>query len=150
MPRPRPGDWLQDEIRGLSQLGINTIVSLLETREEADLDLAAERSTAEALGLTFLSFPIPDRGVPKDARAFCAFATQVADHVRQGRGVVVHCRAGIGRSGLTAAGALVSLGHDPRDVFATLSTARGLPVPDTDEQLEWFGKHSNEFSRSTR
>src|SRR5262245_32418390 len=100
MARPRSGEWPRDELRGLSQIGVATIASLLEPREESELELTLERSVAEELGLTFLSFPIADRGVPPATRAFHTFASRLADDVRAGRGVAVHCRAGIGRSGI--------------------------------------------------
>ena len=29
MPRPRGGDWLEDEIRGLKRFGVDILVSLL-------------------------------------------------------------------------------------------------------------------------
>ena len=32
MPRPRGGDWLEDEIANLCRLGVTTLVSLLEVR----------------------------------------------------------------------------------------------------------------------
>jgi protein-tyrosine phosphatase len=147
MARPRSGESLRDELRGLQQLGVATIASLLEPREEAELELTLERSLAEELGLKFLSFPIADRGVPLATRDFHAFTGRLADDVRAGRGVAVHCRAGIGRSGIAAAAVLVSLGHEPRDVFATVSKARGVTVPDTDEQIEWFRKNCSGVPR---
>jgi protein tyrosine phosphatase (PTP) superfamily phosphohydrolase (DUF442 family) len=147
MARPRSGEWLRDELRGLSQIGVATIASLLEPREESELELTLERSVAEELGLTFLSFPIVDRGVPLAPREFHTFTSRLADDVRAGRGVAVHCRAGIGRSGIAAAAVLVSLGHEPRDVFAIVSKARGVNVPDTDEQIEWFRKNCGGVSR---
>jgi protein-tyrosine phosphatase len=138
MARPRSGEWLRDELVGLRQAGVATIASLLEPREEAELELTLEASIAEELGLKFASLPIVDRGVPSIAGDFHRFAARLADDVRSGRGVVVHCRAGIGRSGITAAAILVQLGHEPRSVFEMVSTARGIRVPDTDQQLEWF------------
>jgi protein-tyrosine phosphatase len=102
---------------------------------------------AEELGLAFLSFPIADRGVPSAAHEFHRFSARLADDVRAGRGVAVHCRAGIGRSGIAAAAVLVSLGHEPRDVFAMVSKARGVNVPDTNEQIEWFRKNCGGASR---
>ena len=141
MARPRSGEWLRDELGGLSHVGVATIASLLEPREEAELELTSEGLVAEELGLKFLSFPIADRGVPSRAQEFHRFTARLADDVRDGRGVLVHCRAGIGRSGITAAAVLVSLGHEPRDVFAMVSRARGINVPDTEEQLEWFRKN---------
>jgi protein-tyrosine phosphatase len=147
MARPRSGEWLRDEIRGLSQIGVTTLASLLEPREETELELTSERSVAEELGLAFLSFPIADRGVPSATQEFQKFSARLADDVRAGRGVAVHCRAGIGRSGIAAAAVLVSLGHEPRDVFAMVSRARGVSVPDTDEQIEWFRKNCGGASR---
>jgi protein-tyrosine phosphatase len=143
MARPRPGDWLRDEIRGLGQLGFSTIASLLELREATELDLVSEGAIAGEVGLKFVNFPVPDRGTPFDTRMFRQFAAGLAADVREGRGVVVHCRAGIGRSGLTAAAVLVELGHDPCEVFATISQARGIDVPDTAEQADWFRKNCN-------
>jgi protein tyrosine phosphatase (PTP) superfamily phosphohydrolase (DUF442 family) len=114
---------------------------LLEPHEEVELGLDLERDVAEELGFKFLSFPISDRGVPSKPTEFQAFTQALADDVRGGRGVAVHCRAGIGRSSMTAAAVLVSLGHEPGGVFATISKARGLTVPDTDCQREWFLEH---------
>jgi predicted protein tyrosine phosphatase len=124
-----------------------TIASLLEPREEAELELTSERSVAEELGLRFLSFPIADRGVPPTVQEFHRFTARLADDVRDGRGVAVHCRAGIGRSGITAGAVLVALGYEPRDVFPMVSSARGVSVPDTEEQLQWFRKNCSGVSR---
>lgn len=148
MARPRSGEWLRDELCGLGRIGVLTIASLLEAGEAAELDLASERSVAEELGFKFLSLPIADRGVPPRVPEFRRFAALLADDFRAGRGVAVHCRAGIGRSGLTAAAVLVSLGYEPRCVFQMVSKARGLNVPDTDEQTEWFRKNFGGASRS--
>lgn len=49
--------------------------------------------------------------------------------------VHIHCRAGIGRAGLVTACLLYHLGRTA--VWETLERARGVPVPDTDEQKEW-------------
>ncbi|MEZ5300547.1 MAG: hypothetical protein R3F11_07800 [Verrucomicrobiales bacterium] len=57
--------------------------------------------------------------------------------VRGGRSVVFHCRAGIGRSSTMAAAALTCFGIGADEAFARISEARGLQVPDTDEQIDW-------------
>ena len=141
MARPRSGEWLREELHGLGQVGVATLASLLEPQEATELELSSEASVAQELGLRFLNFPIADRGVPSHAPEFHRFAAELAEDVRGGRGVAVHCRAGIGRSGITAAAVLVSLGLEPRDAFPMVSKARGVSVPDTEEQLEWFRKH---------
>ena len=65
MPRPRGGDWLEDEIRSLNELGVDVVVSLLENHETRELDIEQEQACCEAIGISFLSFPIRDRDVPQ-------------------------------------------------------------------------------------
>jgi hypothetical protein len=42
MPRPRAGDWLEDEVSSWHGAGIRTVVSLLEAHEVAELGLDSE------------------------------------------------------------------------------------------------------------
>jgi len=64
MPRLRGGDWLDGEIQALAKSGVNVAVSLLTADEVADLDLQDEKRLRGEFGIRFISFPIPDRGVP--------------------------------------------------------------------------------------
>jgi protein-tyrosine phosphatase len=136
-PRPRAGEWLQEELAGWRAAGVDTVVSLLEAAELRELDLSAEEALSTDLGMRYVSFPIPDRGIPASRRQALELAQDLARQLLEGRGVVIHCRAGIGRSGLMAACVLVALGHRPGEVFAMLTAARGLEVPDTPEQARW-------------
>jgi len=63
VPRPRGGEWLEDEIASLHDAGIDALVSLLEPAEEAHLGLEDEASAATAAGLVFGSFPIAPSGL---------------------------------------------------------------------------------------
>src|SRR5215831_14148883 len=108
--RPRGGDWLEDEISAWQRADIQTVFSLLTPDEEAELDLAQEARTAQAQGMTFVSFPIPDRSVP-GSQLTTALA-QLDAELMAGRNVVLHCRQGIGRTGLVAACLLISKGLD--------------------------------------
>jgi hypothetical protein len=78
MPRPRSGEWLADEIVGWTRLGVQAIVSLLESHEVRELDLADEESLCQAANLRFISFPIPDRGVPGNTDAQVAWVREYA------------------------------------------------------------------------
>ena len=42
LPRPRAGDWLDDETRAWRAAVVQVIVSLLEPQEEIELDLACD------------------------------------------------------------------------------------------------------------
>jgi protein-tyrosine phosphatase len=144
MARPRSGDWLNDEIAGWAAAGINTVVCLLEHDEVNELGLGDEEEFCQRHGIAFISFPIPDRGVPKTEGETEILARNIALKLKHGATVAIHCRAGIGRSSLIAACALVCSGSDADSAFEVISKARGVKVPDTDEQRSWvtrFEKH---------
>jgi hypothetical protein len=50
---------------------------------------------------------------------------------------------GIGRASLLAASIMVKFEVDPKTAFEIISEKRGLPVPDTLEQLDWVIKHES-------
>jgi protein-tyrosine phosphatase len=138
--RPRALDWLSGEIAGWKAAGITDVVSLLEEHEVIELGLQQEAALATQAGLSFTRFPIPDRGVPASAALTLALWDRLADRLRDGGAVGVHCRASIGRAGLMVAGTLLRLGVPEETAWQRASTARGRPVPDTDEQRAWLSQ----------
>ena len=137
--KPRGGDWLEDEVKAWRRAGIDVIVSLLEKSEIAELDLASEPGAADVSGIGFVSFPIPDRGVPESISKLLTLVAMITRALDAGKNVGLHCRQGIGRSGLLAAGILTQAGVDPNTAIQTVSSARGLAVPETTEQRSWIG-----------
>ena len=135
MGRPRAGDWLEEEVLSWKRQGIDVILSLLEDDEIVELGLMDEKALVEAHGLEFWSFPIPDRGVP-DLGRFRKLIERISRELRGSRSVAVHCRAGIGRTGLVAACAMKSLGFSANEAVGIVSRARGVPIPDTEVQLK--------------
>jgi protein-tyrosine phosphatase len=142
--RPRGGDWLEDEASGWRQAGLNLIVSLLESEEAAHLDLVQEADVAKSKGINFISFPIPDRGVPASMRAALSLLRKIADALDEGKNVAVHCRQGIGRSGSIAAGVLVTSGIGVEKAIEVVSSARGQTIPETPVQLQWIRRLPSE------
>jgi len=137
-PRPRGGEWLEDELVNWSRAGVNAVFSLLTPEEEQDLDLAAEPSQAKALGLRFLSFPIQDRRTPDSEAGLASALDELDNELTAGRNVVLHCRQGIGRTGLVAACLLIARGVGPEAAVRRLSAIRRVAVPETAEQRRWI------------
>jgi protein-tyrosine phosphatase len=146
LPRPRGGDWLRDETAAWREAGVDVVVSLLEPEEAAQLVLEDEAAAAAENGIAFRSFPIPDCEVPTSKGAVAELVGEVVDALEEGRAVAVHCRQGIGRSGLIAGGVLVAGGVDPAKALETVSQARGLEVPETREQRQWFSDLADWFA----
>jgi protein-tyrosine phosphatase len=137
MPRPRAGDWLAGEVDSWRRSGLDSIVSLLEDSEVAELGLQQEQALCEKAALEYIRFPIPDRGVPASASEFAALIQSLVRQLQNGRGVGIHYRIGVGRSALVAAHVLVALGVPVASAWAAIEQSRGLPVPDTSEQRTW-------------
>jgi protein-tyrosine phosphatase len=136
--RPRGGDWLEDEVTGWRDAGLDAVVSLLENDEAVQLGLEDEQNITESKRLQFFSFPIPDRGVPASTAEALKFLTQLTAALRAGEKVAVHCRQGIGRSGMLAAALLMTSGMAVREAVDVVTMARGVAVPETSRQLEWL------------
>lgn len=119
--RPRGGDWLEDEVLGWRRAGVDTVVSLLTAEEEQELSLADEASEARKHDVSFISYPIPDRGVPSNPSSLSNLLETIHQHLQDGKGVLVHCRQGIGRTGLIAASLLVREGMEPESAIREIA-----------------------------
>ena len=136
--RPRGGDWLDDEASAWRQAGIDFVLSLLEDDEAAQLGLGDERQAAENQGIGFISFPIPDRGIPASKEAAMSAIRRVATQLDAGQNVALHCRQSVGRAGLVATALLVNSGVKLGEAMQIVSSARGVSVPETAGQRTWL------------
>lgn len=110
--------------------GVDFVVCLL-TDDELN-ELAVERAEG-------VRIPIPDRHCPSNAETLRAQLEPVAERLRSGQQVYVHCRAGIGRAALVTGCLMLHLGSmEPVEIWAELERRRGVVVPDTDEQKRWL------------
>ena len=138
--RPRGGDWLADELQVFRRAGIDIVVSLLTESEARELGLEREEDACKSAEISFISFPIRDRGVPSSQRSFKLLIDQLKKELLAGKSIGIHCRQSIGRSSLLAAALLCSFGSSADSAFAQIEQSRGCPVPDTEEQREWVIK----------
>ena len=102
MPRPRGGEWLEDEIHSLKNQKVGLIISLLEPSEIYELELVHQKEICEINGIEYLNFPIPDRDIPQINFKSNELIKHSKDKLQKGISVVVHCRMGIGHSSIVA------------------------------------------------
>ena len=143
MARPRGNDWLPDDLRILRKAGVDVLVSALTASEAEELGLGAEGQECIENGLIFISFPVEDRSLPTDRAKFDSLVEELCQYLKKNNSIVIHCRAGIGRSSLIAACVLVRMGLSPEVAFRTIEESRGCPVPDTPEQRQWVERYSD-------
>ena len=132
MPCPNAARLKQDIAR-YRKAGADRVVSMLAKDEAASLGLADEGAACANVGIAFIHRPIADFGLP-DVRQFEALVRQINTWLEAGQGICVHCRAGIGRSGMVCAGILVLQGLSATQAIEKVTHARGVSIPDTVEQ----------------
>ena len=140
--RPRGGEDLPAEVAAWKAAGVGVVVSLLESAEVRELELEHQARLCEESQLAFRSFPIRDRGAPESTRELVALVAELHAHLLAGKAVAIHCRAGIGRTGLVGGCLVHRLGVPLKEVFHLLSLSRGVAVPDTEAQIRWVEKYA--------
>lgn len=134
VPRPRGGDWLEDEVKAWKNAELDVIVSMLEKEEIESFGLENEEKFCQFNSIEFFSFPVADRGVPTLDEPFFRLLEKLKTKLLQGKSLGIHCRQSIGRAPLLAAFLIISFGIEPDEAFRQLSLARGREVPETEEQ----------------
>ncbi|HPY41236.1 MAG TPA: protein-tyrosine phosphatase family protein [Thiolinea sp.] len=137
MPCPRP-QVLAEDMAFYMDLGINTVVCLLEKSEMIARGLALEGNLCQELDLGFEYFPIADRSIPSNLPVFRNLVENLYQQLQQGRNVTIHCYAGIGRTGVLAGSLLIRDGMQPHAAIELMSTVRGHNMPQTQAQYEFL------------
>jgi len=125
---PCPGRFrsLAQDLDAIGAWSAVLVVTLVEDAELAPRSVVELGREVERRGMTWLHAPISDFGVPDagfEAR-WAAAGRRVRQVLRDGGRVLVHCRAGLGRSGMIAARTLVELGWTAEDAIAAVRRAR--------------------------
>ena len=140
-PRAMTGPWDRDmhtDLAAIADWGAVALVTLMESHELDRLGVSGLGDMAASQGLDWYHLPIRDVSVPS-----AAFETQWAEsgetlrtRLLDGQSIVVHCRGGLGRTGLVAARLLIELGDKPVTALHRVRAARPGAV-ETVEQEEY-------------
>ncbi|TXH67982.1 MAG: protein tyrosine phosphatase [Thiothrix sp.] len=149
MPCPR-SQVLAEDMAHYLELGINTIVCLLEKPELIARGLALEERICRELGISFVHFPIPDRSTPSNLLAFRQLVDKLELELKQGHRVAIHCYAGIGRTGILAGSLLIRDGMTPHAAIELMSEVRGRNMPQTQAQYEFLVENDEQHALADR
>jgi atypical dual specificity phosphatase len=129
-----------DDLSKLRADGVSVIVSLLDEEvQPPKYDLAR----VEAMGYERHNIPVPDFHPPtvEQLRQFVDLLQQLPE----GEKVILHCQAGIGRTGTFAAAYWIARGLTVDDALATVRQARPFAVETTLQRAVL-----DEFARTLR
>ncbi len=134
MPMPS-ADCLEKELKFIHKQKVSKILCLMQTDESISLGLQAQESICTKLGIEFQRFAIPDYGVP-DLTDLKMLTRQLHTEIIQGTNLLVHCRGGIGRTGLVCCCLLIATGLSASEAVAIITEKRGCSVPETPAQCD--------------
>jgi len=119
--------------------GVSCFIDLTLPEEQADY--AAELPDA----VQYFRMPLPDHGLPATPAQMAEILDCLRAALNEGRTVYLHCRAGIGRTGMTIGCLLAENGHDGASALEELNhlwqqsaRSRQWPsIPETDAQSDY-------------
>jgi protein-tyrosine phosphatase len=136
------GAWERDldaDMRVIREWGAAAVVTLIEIHEIEMLGVERLPAAVRDAGMEWLHLPIRDVDVP-DSHFEASWASaggRLGNRLRNGERVLVHCRGGLGRTGMVAARLLVEVaGATPQQALDAVREARPGAV-ETPEQETW-------------
>jgi ADP-ribosylglycohydrolase len=127
-------------VAAMIEAGIDTFIDLTEADELPPYDIYLPASAH------YVRNPIPDHGVPRHPEQMTEIQAEIDAALKRGRRVYVHCRAGIGRTGITVACHLIEHGMSADAALIRLNelwqdnerSTTWPDVPETDEQRDYI------------
>jgi protein-tyrosine phosphatase len=135
LPAPVPGRLLLHSMPGrfeaiemfwrqLKSEAVDAIVCLTEEYEiRLKSSKYAEALKTETVPCSVLPFQVREGGVPEDRDAFWALANDIANRLRFGEAVLIHCAGGVGRTAMLAVSVLLALGEPIDEAESAVSRA---------------------------
>ena len=122
------GKWDRDldaDLAAIAYWGATVLLSLIEPHEFENLSVAHMKQVLPA-GIAHFVLPIVDGAVPSGTweRAWANAGPQIRERLALGERIVIHCRGGLGRTGIVAARLLVEFGEMPATAMRRIRAAR--------------------------
>lgn len=129
---------LASDLAVIKKWGATTLVTFLEDHEFGILSVPDLGQKAEEFGLEWHHLPIPDVKVPTERfELLWTYSGHVLrKKLASGEKIVLHCRGGLGRTGVVGARLLIEFGLDPSDAIGRVRAARKGAI-ETKEQKKY-------------
>jgi protein-tyrosine phosphatase len=135
------GLWQRDlatDLLAIQNWPSAALVTLMESHEFALLNVDALPQIATGYNFRWIHAPIPDMQIPdvRFEQQWKILGPELHALLSSGQNIVLHCRGGLGRTGLMAARLLIERGMLPVEAVAVVRTARAHAI-ETFEQEEF-------------
>lgn len=129
---------LDADVQAIREWHPTAVVSMTKTSEMGALGAADLPAMLHAVGIGWRHFPVVDYGVP-DATVsglWPMIAHSLHAALDRSEGVLLHCRGGLGRSGMIALRLLTERGEEPGAALSVIRAVRPGAV-ETEAQRLW-------------
>ncbi len=123
----------------MAKYGIRRIICLTPIMEiRSRSEEYYQMVSTDQIPWAFDHFPIPDFGVPRDWDAFLDLTLETALRIQKGERILIHCYAGVGRTGTFAMVLMMALGMNRLDGAAVVRVAKAHPEGEDQQGLiDW-------------
>jgi len=139
---PMPGrfDPWSVFVQDAARTGLGLVVCLAPRSELAELSPEYQAALVRGgLPWRWMNVPMRNFGLPEEPAAFRRDIASIAQELRNGQSVLLHCAAGLGRTGSAAACLLKSLGVDEEAALQRVRAAGSNPQNAEQSGLvHWF------------
>jgi len=124
-----PGPFRRDldiDLQAIHEWGAHAVVSLIERHEFELLGVQELPVKVHSLGIIWFHLPIVDLDIPdwRFEEEWNKVGKRLTRIITDGGRIIIHCRAGLGRTGTVAARLLVDFGIKPREAIARVRQSR--------------------------
>ncbi len=139
-PFAMSGPWARDlatDLAAIQAWGASALVTLMEQHELAYLGVAGLGKQVQSMGLDWYHLPIQDVSVPTPEfeTRWRTSGQELCARLLGAQSLVVHCRGGLGRTGLIAARLLIELGESPQAALHRVRQARPGAVETREQEM---------------
>lgn len=149
--------WERDlavDLKTIGSWGASLVVTLMEDHELQQLGVAEFPTMARTEGLAWIHLPIVDVSIPNEAWINAwrnEYGPALRQALLQGSSVLLHCRGGLGRTGLVAALLLIDLGLENQQAIDLVRTARPGAIETRQQEAfvksykSWAGRQTLDY-----
>lgn len=125
----QPYGWnrnLEEDLHVIRNWGASMVVTLIETQEFEFLEVMHLGESVQKFGMRWTHLPIHEMDAPDTCfeEDWVSAGPEIDRRIHSGENVLIHCRGGLGRSGLVAAMILIERGCTPNDAIHRIREVR--------------------------